>query len=420
MLVKLLSLICLSFSLISCNVAKNVKNIIELTPRLSKNSDEPILLNGERVSESIKVDGDIFVLMKGSKQFFSSKNNIISSPAYDNGVFYIADNKGIVTAVNESDGQILWTQNISDRSQNHYEGGGVVLSKNKVYITNGSRFLTILDRNNGNQILRKEFSDTIKFKPLVFGENVVLIQTVSNQLFAYDITSSALIWQHEGIFEPLISSEYIPPLVHNNQIIVSYSSGQIFALNIQDGSEQWEINLGNPDDVGLPNFEAAGPAYFPIIDDDKLYIASHTGKLVKLDMSNGNALWQIKVNDVQSMSLIGNSLFVINNARQIAAISLVDGRVKWVADLMIHQNKKKDRALSFMAPFILNNEGKLYLNILTRNGEMYFFDILSEERNLPASPKMFVVSDNVKYFGATEKYNLCLITDKKLIGIEEH
>lgn len=407
---KILVALFLPLLLVSCDKisSKKVKNIIELTPKLIATSAEPIDVGDQLLEDVITSDKSLV------KSYSLTKNHMISKPIFAKGVIYISDNKGIVSAFSKKDKMLLWSQNTSYHDKNyHHTGGGILFHENRLYVTNGAKYLVILDAATGHEIMRKEFFDIVKTAPVMLGDNVVLIQTVSNQLVAYDVKNSKIVWQHEGLFETLSSTNHIAPVVYNNQVIVNYSSGQIFALNAATGQELWGINLSVGHEISLPSFESVTLSCAPIVEHDSLYLASNNGKLVKLNVANGMTIWQIEASDIQSMSTNGNSLFVTNNARQVAAISKNTGAVKWVAD-MVNNSGKKNKAAQFLSPFVTAQEdGKWILSVPSNEGLMYRY--ASNGQYLSIEPIVTKIIGNVIYSGKSCCGEFYVANDKHIV-----
>jgi outer membrane protein assembly factor BamB len=403
----------LPLMLTSCDlISKKTKNIVELTPRLSVETNEAIQVDSAKT--------DIFSPeMLQNNEYTVTKHKIIAEPIFKKAVVYTIDNKGNVSAFSMKDKAIMWSYNISTNKSDYYSGGGILHHNGKLYVTYGSRFLVVLDSKSGHEIIRKELPDITRIKPVLINNHTIIVQTITNQILAINIEKLNFVWQHEGIIETLSSSYHVAPIVQNGYVIVNYNSGQIIALEANSGKVLWTNDLSSQQEIGLPNFEAAFILCKPVVNNSHIYIANSAGKIIKLDIITGNILWQIKAYDVQSMSLAGNSLFVTNNAGQVAAISTEFGKVKFVADLNDGKDIKKVKASSFLAPIIAKTTGEKdwNLNIISAKGELYSFqsDI---NGNLSTTPVISKITKNIEYYGKTCCGTMYFTTDKKIILVD--
>ncbi|HJD67046.1 MAG TPA: PQQ-binding-like beta-propeller repeat protein [Rickettsia endosymbiont of Bembidion lapponicum] len=410
MIKKIVSLLLPLIILSACNALgpKRVKNIVELTTKLSLQSNEPIYLGNS---------ANIYAFnpkMLKNKRYDFVKNKTITEPVFVGDMIYALDIRSNVSAFSIEKNKVIWSYNLSRNKKDNYIGGGILHYNDKLYVTYGSRLLVVLDAKTGYEIIRKQLPDIIRTKPVMLNDSTVLVQTISNQTTALNAETLKNIWEHESLAEVLSASYFMTPIVHKDSVIITYNSGQILALNTKNGEVKWNFEFASFDHVAIPNFEEASILCTPIYDNNNLYIATGLGKLIKLNLDTGAAIWQVNAEDIQSTSLIGNSLFVTNNARQIAAFNPETGLVKFVADLNDGKDSKKLKASTFLAPFIADNNGSRSLDIISMSGVLYSFD-LDNNDHLGTVPNITKIINNIHYYGLTANKNLYFSTDRKII-----
>ena len=408
---KKIAILLLPFVLVSCNGLgpKKVKNIVELTPKLSVQTNEAIYFDS---SASIYMFNPN---MLKNKEYSFAKNKTITEPVFVGDIIYALDIRSNISAFSVDKNKIIWSYNLSKYKKDNYIGGGILHYNGKLYVTYGSRSLVVLDAKSGYEIVRKELPDIVKIKPIMLNDGTILVQTISNQTIALSPETLKTLWEHESLAEILSASYFMTPIVHHDNVIVSYNSGQIFALNTKNGQVKWNFEFANlSDHMAIPNFDESSILCPPVYDNTNLYIATGHGKLIKLTAATGSVIWQVNAEDIQSMSLIGNSLFVTNNARQIAAFNPETGQVKFVADLNDGKDPQKLKSATFLAPFIgEDNNGRRSLNVISVNGVLYSFDI--DSNHLDMLPHIVKIVNNIRYYGLGENNYLYFSTDKKII-----
>ena len=407
---RLISLLLPFIILSACNGLgpKRTKNIVELTPKLSLQSNEPIYINAS---------SDIYAFnfnMLKNKQYSFAKNRTITEPVFVGDTIYTLDVKSNVSAFSIEQNKIIWSYNLSRSTKDNYLGGGILHYNGKLYATYGSRTLVVLDAKSGYEIIRKKLPDIIRTKPVMLNDSTVLVQTISNQTIALNAETLKAVWEHEGLSEVLSASYFVTPIVHQDSVIITYNSGQIFALNTKNGEVKWNVDFANFDRVAIPNFEEASILCLPIYDNKNLYIATELGKLIKLNLDTGAVIWKVDAEDIQSLSLIGNSLFATNNARQIAAFNPETGLVKFVADLNDGKDPKKLKSAIFLAPFIAEDNVGKSLNIISANGILYSFN-LDDTGHLNIIPNIVKIVRNIRHYDLTPNNDLYFSTDRKII-----
>lgn len=389
---KLLAILLIPFCLSSCDNfgTTRIKNLIDLTPKLEVDNPKSNLFS-TGIANPFKPKSSSYAISRGA---------IIGKPAIAKGMMYSIDTNGYVSAFSLKEKKIMWTKDIADpQSSRVFNSGGVLYSDERLYVTYGTRDLVVLDTETGREVMRKEFPDIVKSKPVMSGHNLIIVQTVSNQLIAYDIKTSKTKWMNEGGIEIISSKNQIHPMIHNGHVLASYSSGEVLYLNANSGAEVWRYSLSSSGDVGLPSFDPSVVVTNPIFTNNFVYFATSNGKIVKINASNGAEVWVKTADDVQSMVLHDNNLIVTNNARQVAALSAHDGHINWVGNLISakERSSKKPKTASFLDPFVVKDGANYTINVISSNGELYQFTS-DESGHLPSDPHISKIDKNTRYY----------------------
>ena len=74
-------------------------------------------------------------------------------------------------------------------------------------------------------------------------KNKLFVISDDNQTFALNKLNGETLWAHTGNIEEISIIGGSKPIIEENILIVTYSSGEIYALNDSDGSTIWFDNL---------------------------------------------------------------------------------------------------------------------------------------------------------------------------------
>lgn len=385
-----------------------VKNLIDLTAPIEVEVTENINLTNAKKNPNLD---------KVTNAYKISNNNIIGQPVVAKKIMYSIDKNGFVNAFSLAEKKILWSTNILLNTKNHESNaGGILYSDAKLYVTNGTRHVVIIDAISGKEILRKETPDIIRTKPIMANDTILLLQTISNQLIGYNIEKAKFIWMYEGAIESTAIRRDIYPILHNNHALVSDSSGEMIYINVETGKITWTFDLNQLNKTEVLGSDNVTVTTLPIVNDNFVYFATSNANVIKFDLNNGMPVWQANVEDVISMSLYGKNLFVTSNARQAAAISTDDGKVKWVGSLISAKERgtKRPQPVLFQEPFVSQTDDNgLALNVIGSNGELYQFVMQNEQ--LPSQPVIKKIDRNVLYhWFCCCSGSLYLITNNKV------
>ena len=156
---------------------------------------------------------------------------------------------------------------------------------------------------------------------------------------------------------------YASPVVGLGEVFVATKSGSVVALSLQDGKEQWSVDVdeyvarSTPAFDGETLFVTAGysivaidgasgrelwrkPLRFagscsPVVDDDRVYAASQEGAITAFAKSTGEELWHYADGDLvfSSPALASGKLVIVDVVGQVTALNAETGREVWQEQL---------------------------------------------------------------------------------------
>jgi outer membrane protein assembly factor BamB len=159
-------------------------------------------------------------------------------------------------------------------------------------------------------------------------------------------------WTHEGLEEISTFMGSSMPTVSNGIVIVTYSSGEIYALNELNGSVIWNDNLSlYIQKQSLDNISDIRGN--PVINDNKLYVISYSGKMISLDLNSGIRLWESNIGGIQTPWVVSRFIFVLSKDNELICLSSKDGKVIWVSKLKDFMDfEKKEKNILWTGPLL--------------------------------------------------------------------
>jgi outer membrane protein assembly factor BamB len=172
----------------------------------------------------------------------------------------------------------------------------------------------------------------------------VFISTLDSRLVTLDAFDGKSLWEYQGISEIAGLIGAASPAANNDIVIPAFSSGEITALRVENGSVAWTDSLSSVRNFGGLSSIADIKA-LPVIDKGIVFAISFAGRLVAIDERSGSRLWQREISGIQTPWVAGNHLFVLSTENKLIALGRDTGSVRWVTDLPRMEDKK---------PIILN------------------------------------------------------------------
>jgi len=257
---------------------------------------------------------------------------LLSGPVVAEGLVFTMDTDAVVTASRAEDGAVVWQSDIEPSEENDGNwGGGVAYDLGRIYAGTGFAQVVALDAKTGQILWRTPVSAPMRAAPTAFGGQVYAI-TKDNQLFAINADSGKVVWTHTGIEETAGLLGSASPAVDGDIVIVPYSSGEIFALRVQNGRQLWSDNLAairRADAVSA----LADIRGRPVVDRGRVYAISHSGRMVAIDLASGRRIWETEVGGVNQPWIAGRFLYVVTTEGEVVALVADNGLVKWVSSL---------------------------------------------------------------------------------------
>ena len=273
----------------------------------------------------------------------SRYGRIVAQPVVGTGRVFTMDAQDVVTAFAEKDGRQLWRFDPRPKgADDPTYGGGVAITENAVYIGTGYGQVIALNIFTGKQYWRVNVSAPIHSPPTVAAGRVFVV-TVENELNVLSATDGHKLWTHNGIPEPAGLAGGASPAVAGDVVVVPYSSGEIYALRIENGRVLWNDSLAAAQPVGALS-SLADIRGAPVIDRDRVLAISHSGLMVSIDLRTGDRIWEQDIGGVHAPWVAGDFIYVLSAENELLCLTRADGRVRWTQELPQWENeaKKKD------------------------------------------------------------------------------
>jgi outer membrane protein assembly factor BamB len=271
----------------------------------------------------------------------SSDFKILARPVVKDGVVYAMDAEGSVAAVDAAKGDVKWSVETTPKGRDESAiGGGVGVDGDIVYVTTGFGEVLALNAADGKIKWRRALSNPIRAAPAIAGGRVYAV-SIDNQLSALNAQTGEVEWQHRGIAESATLMGAASPAVVGDSVVVAYGSGEIFNLRAENGRVSWSYALTTPTQIGaLPAI--ADIRGLPVIDRDRVFAISHSGRMAAIDHRTGDRDWEADIGGINTPVVAGDTVFILSNDGQLAALSRDNGRILWVQEMQ-HLSDPEDR-----------------------------------------------------------------------------
>jgi outer membrane protein assembly factor BamB len=311
----------------------------------------------DNVMHHLAAPGELEDIWSSSVGAGSSKDSrLTASPVVAGGKVFVLDSEVEVSAYDAKSGDRLWQIDLTPEDEDSEDGfgGGVAFDAGRVFVSTGFGFVAALDANTGKELWRRSTTVPFRAAPVANGGRV-FVSTQENQLMALAADDGRVLWDHRGIAESagILGSNSVA--VSGDLVVVPYTSGELFGLNVRNGRALWSDTLARTGGL-TPLSSLADISGRPVIDRGLVFANSHAGRIVAIDIRTGERVWTIDVGGTQRPWVAGDFVYVITDDAKVMCIRRADGRVRWIRQLDAYRNAEgRTGAISWSGPVLVSD-----------------------------------------------------------------
>lgn len=324
---------------------------------------------------------------------------LTAQPVVVDGKIFTLDTDSKLSAFDAQSGKPLWSVSIRpDGEDESVIGGGLAYSAGTLYVTTGYASVLAIDPMTGKVRWNANISSPARAAPSVV-DSRVFVTTLDNRLIALDTASGKSLWEYAGINDAAGLVGAASPAATSDIVIPAFSSGEIVALQVENGTVAWSDTLSSA--VRSDNLAGLSDiSGLPVIDKGTVFAVSFGGGLVAIDERTGTRMWQREISGSDTPWVSGNHLFVVTTDNRLVALGRDTGAIRWVATL---RKGAKDEPVLWSGPIlaggrlILVNTQGLLIEVSPEDGSLIRSQDLGAPVSVPplvAGGILYVLADN--------------------------
>jgi outer membrane protein assembly factor BamB len=311
-------------------------------------------------------------------------SRLTAPPVVVDGKIFALDSKAHVFAFDANSGAPLWHLNLAPQGETDFWysatlgavgqdksidpkkgfGGGVAVDGGKLYVTTGFGEVFGLDPASGKILWKTSVGVPIVNAP-VANSGRVFVSSQDNHFYAFAEADGHKLWDHQAITETAGILESTSAAVAGDFVIAPYTSGELYALNVQNGRPAWNDMLTASGQVTALS-ELDDIAGRPVVDRDLVFAISHSGLMVAINVNTGERVWSRDIGGIQTPWVAGDFLYVTTLDGQLLCLQRKDGRVKWIHQLQKFEDPDAQSGrIVWSGPVLVSNRLVLVSNVAT-------------------------------------------------------
>lgn len=274
-------------------------------------------------------------------------------PVVAGGRVYTIDTIGSVRAFDAATGAPVWATRFGDAKGNEaiLYGGGVAVEGGRVYATNGFGYVAALDAATGALAWVVRPGGPIRGAPSVADGSIYVISQ-DNQIFALKAADGSTAWSNAAALEIAGVFGNGSPAIDRGTIVAGFSSGELNAYRYENGRMVWQDALSRTSIstgvAALSDIDAD-----PVIANGVVYALGQGGRMVALDLTSGQRIWEINIAGIATPWVAGDWLFAVNDKAQLLAVQRLTGKIRWISQLPRWiKESKKTGPISYSGPVL--------------------------------------------------------------------
>lgn len=311
----------------------------------------------------------------------SKKGRVLASPVIAGGRIFVMDGNNRVSAFDLGSGSKIWDHKIEvqltgktregktgivervtnplsmgDKGGQDKEsvGGGVAAVDGKIFITSGLGVVEAVDAQSGAFIWRKRTNTPMHSAPTVSGGRLFAVSD-DNELFALNARTGEVLWTYQAIVESARMLTAPSPAVVDDVVLAPFASGELVALQVQNGSVLWQDALssaGRLTPLSSLNDIAAGP----VVADGVVIASAQSGITSAFDLRSGQRIWAQPAGTLGFPWIAGDFVYVVTTDAQVVCMARLTGDVAWIRQLPAFKNeKKRKKRIAWAGPVMAGN-----------------------------------------------------------------
>ncbi|EDM72038.1 Pyrrolo-quinoline quinone [Roseobacter sp. AzwK-3b] len=300
------------------------------------------------------------------------KVRITADPVVAGGRIFTLDAQSQVSAVSTS-GEVLWRRDLvpPNDSASDASGGGLAFGDGQLFVSSGFGLMTALDAETGAELWQQNLRATGTGNPTVMGDLVYLVAG-DDVAWALDTQNGRIRWQLTGTPDINNVMGGPAPAVSDKYVVFAFGAAEVQGAFRQGGLRLWDAQIAGQRE-GYAGARVADITGDPVIYGDRVFVGSHSGRMVALGLANGERLWTANQGPLNRVWPSGDSVYMISDRNELVRLQAEDGAQVWSVKLQLFTKDRPRRQSEIVAhhgPVMAGGQ----LVVASGDGLLRFFD----------------------------------------------
>lgn len=272
----------------------------------------------------------------------SRRLRITADPVVSGSRIFTLDARSQVVATSTA-GETLWARTVIPASDNPSDasGGGLAVAGDVVLATTGFGEVVALDAATGGEIWRQDLDAPGTSAPTIVN-NLAYVVARDGRGWAIELGSGRIRWTITSNAPTSNFAGGAGAAVNGQFAIFPFPTGEVLAAFPEGGLRRWStvVTGQRPGQAASTISDIAGD---PVIDGDRVYVGNVSGRIVALNINNGDRIWTATEGAVGPVWPAGGSVFLVNDLGELVRLDAGDGTPIWRVELPSFEENRERR-----------------------------------------------------------------------------
>jgi len=253
-----------------------------------------------------------------------SSGAYVFTPVFADDSVYAANEYGDLLRYDAATGKLIWRVDTRRKLS-----GGVGAVRNLVLVGNIKGELLAFD-NRGYALWKSQLTSEILSAPQV-AEGIVVVRTEDGRIFGLDAENGKRRWVYQRNTPVLTVRSFASVAITRGGVFAGFAGGKLVALDINNGNIGWEATVALP--RGTTELERVTDiTSTPVVDDERVCAVAYQGRVACFDLLRGNLLWARDISSIAGLTLDEHNVYVSDDKGTVMALDKVSGASVWKQD----------------------------------------------------------------------------------------
>ncbi|MBA2351333.1 MAG: outer membrane protein assembly factor BamB [Burkholderiales bacterium] len=207
--------------------------------------------------------------------------------------------------------------------------GGVGADGNLVLVGTPKGEVLAFDRR-GELLWRTNISSEVLSAPQA-ADGIVVVRAGDGRIFGLDAIDGKRKWVYQRATPALTVRSHAGVVIFGKAVFAGFPGGKLVALNLANGNVGWEATVAQP--RGATELERVTDiTSLPAVDDRQVCAAAFQGRVACFDTARGTLLWARDISSISGLATDSRAVYVVDDKSAVIALDKASGANIWKHD----------------------------------------------------------------------------------------